>query len=285
VEIFRGSVNGGKAIRLRWAPPSRGPRPTSYRLYAGSAPGGSDYANGIVVTSNQFEAIAPVRIPVYLRVQAVNASGVSAVSDELAFFTNDFCIAPPNPPDFTVTVNGSIVTVAWAPSSGDVAHTYRLEAGLGSERSDFVANFPASQSSFSINVPAAVYFVRMRAIGYCGTSAATSEVAVRTGGATGPTTPPAHVSAGPDSLNSVRVSWTPPATGVPTAYRLEAGTGFGSSNLGSVTTSATTLWFLGVPPGTYYLRVFAIGPTGSTAASDEVIFVWRETAPASLPRD
>ena len=171
-------------------------------------------------------------------------------------------------------MNGLNVVVNWTPSSGNVITGYRLQAGLGSGRTDFAANFLTPQTSFSTTAPAGVYFVRLQATGSCGVSLPSSEVTVRTAGSNAPATPPLNVGAGVDSHRTIRVSWSPPAVGVPTAYRLEIGSGFRLSDLGSITTSSTTLWFADVPPGTYYLRVIAIGATGATAPSDEVIFVW-----------
>jgi hypothetical protein len=71
----------------------------------------------------------------------------------------------------------------------------------------------------------------------------------------------------------VTISWKPPAIGTAVSYRLEAGRGFGTSDVGSLPTAGTSLAFSNVPPGTYYVRIFAIGATGESPMSDEMILV------------
>ena len=67
------------------------------------------------------------------------------------------------------------------------------------------------------------------------------------------------------------LTWNAAGGGV-TAYRLEAGTAPGLSNVASsVVGAATSLTATAVPPGTYYLRVRAIALDGESAPSNEVV--------------
>lgn len=68
---------------------------------------------------------------------------------------------------------------------------------------------------------------------------------------------------------TVVLSWIAPP-GVVLGYRLEAGTAPGSSNVASALVGvATTFTATAVPPGTYYVRVRAIGSDGEGPPSNE----------------
>jgi glucose/arabinose dehydrogenase len=72
------------------------------------------------------------------------------------------------------------------------------------------------------------------------------------------------------------VRWNAPRQGaVPLQYQLEAGSFPGSANLVVVPVdgSANVLSFTGVPPGTYFVRVRAIGNAGTSAPSQDVMVV------------
>jgi glucose/arabinose dehydrogenase len=78
------------------------------------------------------------------------------------------------------------------------------------------------------------------------------------------------------SGSTVTISWTAPLTGiVPTGYQLEAGSFAGAANLAIVPSgpNQTSLTFGGVPPGTYFVRVRSVAPTGVSAASNEIIVI------------
>ena len=81
--------------------------------------------------------------------------------------------------------------------------------------------------------------------------------------------------------NGVTFSWSVPATGgAPTSYVIEAGTAQGLANLGSASTTATSLAVSGVPTGQYFVRVRARNAVGTSVPSADVIATVGCTAPA-----
>jgi hypothetical protein len=74
------------------------------------------------------------------------------------------------------------------------------------------------------------------------------------------------------SGSTVTLNWTAGIGGTPaTTYIVEAGSGPGLSNLAVADTdsTATTVSFAGVPPGTYYVRLRAANAQGASVVSNE----------------
>ena len=122
------------------------------------------------------------------------------------------------------------------------------------------------------SVPGGTFFARVTATNACGTSGPSGEVFFTIGA-------PDPLPAAPTSLaasvsgSTVSLTWTAPA-GAVTSYVLEAGTGSGLANLGTLAVGATpSLVIPGVPAGTYVLRVRAVTSAGSGAPSADVVVV------------
>ena len=75
----------------------------------------------------------------------------------------------------------------------------------------------------------------------------------------------------------VTVGWTAGGGSTTTAFVIEAGSAPGLGDLGRFPVGPVTQVSALVGPGAYALRVFAVGPTGTSAASSEILF----TRPAS----
>lgn len=182
--------------------------------------------------------------------------------------------APPaNPGVLTVNVSIARVVLTWSPpTAGDPPTSYVLEVGSASGLSDLVNTETGSATPFfaADNVPAGTYFVRVRAKNSSGTSGASNEVQVIVGGVactTAPSTPTLSVSV---VNRTFTLTWSA-ASGAPTSYVIEGGSGSGQTNLanydtGSTATSYTAL----VDPGSYYIRVRAKNACGRSSASNEV---------------
>jgi predicted phage tail protein len=77
------AVNGS-SVTLTWVPPAGGSLPTSYLIEAGSAPGAADLAQ--LPTGNATALFGADGVPpgtYHVRVRAMNAGGVSTVSNEI----------------------------------------------------------------------------------------------------------------------------------------------------------------------------------------------------------
>jgi hypothetical protein len=243
-------------------------------ISAGTSPGASNLASGLATASTQI-AIPTIGAPLYtdlfIRVTAANAYGVGLPSEEIDILLTPFCAGPPSPPDELVaTINGFNASFNWAASAGET-FGYRFDGGVAPGATQFSVRTTAP--TLSAGAPSSgVFYTRVRGVGGCGTSTASNELMVIVGGVERPPSAPQGLGANIGSFTLVTVSWAPPASGVATSYRLDVGTGFGLSNVASITTTATSLSYRGVPRGWYYFRVYAIGATGISPASDEVIF-------------
>ena len=107
---------------------------------------------------------------------------------------------------------------------------------------------------------------------------------VEQSGITATTTPPPSSLQAAVNGNSVQLTWTAPVGATPTGYVIDAGTAPGLSNLTTQATGSTaTVFNAGAPNGTYYLRVRALYPTGTSSASNEVTVVVGCTSPPQSP--
>jgi hypothetical protein len=186
-------------------------------------------------------------------------------------------VAPGAPGNFTATSNGSTVTLTWtAPTSGDPATSYVIEAGSSSGASN-LANFSTgnTQTTFSTGgVAAGAYYVRVRARNGTGTSPASNEGLLVVAGTC--TVPPGEPTAltmvQSSAFPTVTFSWTPGAY-IATTYIIEAGSAPGLSDLAKIdlASAATTFTTTGVAQGIYYVRIRGKNACGTGNPSNETI--------------
>jgi hypothetical protein len=160
--------------------------------------------------------------------------------------------------------SGSTVTLSWT----GTGTTFLIEASSSPGGPANLASFNTGSASTLLavpNVPAGTYYVRIRSVDASGASAPSNEVQVvvanapapSPGGAC-PSAPVAFVVASQVG-GAVTFAWQPPSSGAPTSYVVQAGSAPGASNLVTLDTGSTTPSFTPptVPPGSYYLRVYA----------------------------
>ena len=196
--------------------------------------------------------------------------------------------APSAPTNLACTVSGGTVALTWAaPTAGDAVVTYRLQAGSGPGLLN-LADFRTSSSATNYTallVGAGAYYVRVLALNSAfQSSPASNEVLVTVGAGagctastpvpTGPLSAPRSLVNAAQSAGTISLAWSAPASGTPTSYVIVAGSAPGQSDLvpGSDTGStALSLVAANVPPGQYYVRVYAKNSAGLSPPSNEVL--------------
>jgi hypothetical protein len=151
---------GGNPVTVSWAPGSGG-TPTGYLLLAGTRPGGQDLGAFPMGAATSVTAVAPVGIPLYVRVVASNAAG-SATSNEISFQL----AAPvaPGPPTLSpAVVVGGQVTLAWAPPTTGGPPTSFLIRARYSPGGPVIAELPVTGAAITVPAPSGTYYVEILA--------------------------------------------------------------------------------------------------------------------------
>ena len=176
------STNGSNVV-ITWRAAS-GTAPDGFRLEAGSGTGLADLAivnlpwSGAAGGEAQFAATGVAPGVYFLRVRAVYAAQVSEPSEEIVLrVASTTCPLPNAPRNVSATVGGEVVTLDWEPSTGGSASGYVIEAG-STPGVPNLAILTLQASSISVSAPPGRYFVRLRAMGMCGTSEPSPEVVI-----------------------------------------------------------------------------------------------------------
>jgi 5-hydroxyisourate hydrolase-like protein (transthyretin family) len=245
--------------------------PASYVIDAGFSPG----TTAVSLPAGTGTSFTIPNIPpgtFYLRVRAINAAGSSPPSNEVTLGMSTAGVALPEAPNGVQAfmVDG-LLTMTWLqPQRGGPATGYLVEAGSASGLTNIGTVRASGRSLTFPGVPPGFYFLRVRATNAGGRSAPSSEVMIVVGGAPSPPGAPNFTTSTATS-GTVTLTWVAPAFGTPTSYIIEAGSATGLSNLAVVDThsTATTVSFAGVPPGTYYIRLRAVNALGASVVSNE----------------
>jgi hypothetical protein len=269
------ATSSGSSITLSWSAPVSGGAPTSYVIEAGSATGLANLANFATGHTNPtFSASGVPNGTYFVRIRASNAAGVGVASNEATLVVGP---VPPGPPrSVAANSTGNTVMISWAPpASGGAPTSYQIEAGSAPGLAN-LANFPTGgiATSFSATgVPNGTYYLRVRASNAAGVSGSSNEVTLNVGTPMPPPGAPSNLTASV-SGSTVTLSWTAPSSGgAPSTYMIDVGTAPGLTNFGSFPSGGTTtsITATGVGNGTYYVRVRATNPSGSSGPSNEGI--------------
>ena len=182
-----------------------------------------------------------------------------------------FAQAPGAPTGLTSVVSGTTVTLTWAaPSIGGVPTGYVVEAAV-TPGGPVVATLNHPGLSISVpNVPAGVYYVRVRGINGSGQSAPSNEVVVSVGGAGEgcPALPLPPVLIVRSVGLQANVSWMSSGGCAPSSYVLYAGSAPGLSDIAVVNAGGSLGLATPAPAGTYYVRVVGTNASGSAASGE-----------------
>jgi glucose/arabinose dehydrogenase len=175
------AVVSGSTVTVSWRPPSSGTPPSGYQLEAGSVSGGADLA--VVQAAAPQTSLTFPGIPngvYYTRVRGLSPGGAGASSNEIAIMVRPCIQAPPVPASFGSNVNGRLVTLGWAmPGTADGPTQFVIEAGSASGLADLaILGVDGVSRGLSVDAPPGTYFVRMRGVNGCGSSAPSAEIVV-----------------------------------------------------------------------------------------------------------
>jgi predicted phage tail protein len=261
-------------VPLNGTAPPTGGAPTSYVIEVGSSAGLSNLV--VFDTGNTLASFSTIGVgsgAYFVRVRARNAAGTSGPSNEFIVIVGGGpgpCTGPPGTPaGLTFSINGSIVTLRWTAASGQPT-TYIIEAGSSPQTSN-LANLSTGNAGTGLSAaaPPGTFYVRVRARNACGTSGSSNEIIVIVGGVPGP--PTGLTSAVNGAI--VTLNWIAPG-GQTTTYVIQAGSSSGASNLANFATGSTaTTLTAAAPPGTYFVRVRARNPFGTSGPSNEIVVV------------
>ena len=177
------SSSVGTRVSLAWAANPQGPALTAFVLQAGSGPGLSNLAV-LQLPANQTSLAADV-VPgtYYVRIVAVNAAGASAPSNEVTLIVGGGggCNAPGPPTGLTATPTTGGVTLRWTAPAGGGATSYALDVGSGPGLANLGTFALPNATTLTSPAPAGQYFVRLRALNGCGSSAPSAEVSFTIG--------------------------------------------------------------------------------------------------------
>lgn len=206
----------------------------------------------------------------------------NTVTSNLAVFPAGATLVPGPPEGFNAVVMGNQVTFNWSPpSTGAPVTHYVLEAG-GTPGTTFFTAPLGNVTSFTVQAPDGVYFVRLRAAGAAGLGPPSAEVQIVVPFCPVPSSPGPLASSVNGTL--VTLSWQP-VSGVGVSYLIEAGTAPGLSNVGTFAMGGNTSFQTGAPPGIYYVRARAVNACGASAPTNEVVVTVDGPQLPGPPRD
>lgn len=176
------------------------------------------------------------------------------------------------PVGFTAEVSGNTLTLRWSAGTGQLTpDNYILEGGAAPGTT--LATLPIGTTGTFVLAPApdGVFYLRLRARSGALLSRASNEIEVRIGAAALPGAPTNFLASA--SGSTLALAWMPARLGgTLTSYELRVATSPGGPIIAALSFSPTqtVTEIPGVPAGTYYLRLVAVGPAGASSATPEV---------------
>jgi hypothetical protein len=169
------AVSSGTSMTFNWIAPRVGVRPTSFVLEAGSGPGLANLASLSLTAATTFTVSNVPPGTYHVRVRAATGAGTGAASNDVVVTSGSgtgHCTPVDVPGPLTFRPLGSQILFEWdEPVHGGPPIGYRLEAGTAAGLSDIASVTLGATRTFTVLAPPGTYFLQLRAIGACGTSA------------------------------------------------------------------------------------------------------------------
>lgn len=181
-----------------------------------------------------------------------------------------------SPTNVLAEPSGASITLRWTlPTDGPLRSAVRLEVGSAEGRTDLLRlDLAPDATSYTAVAPAGSYFARVRSLAGLDESLPTADVSF----AVGRPAAPLDVTAVTEGTR-VTVQWTPPSTGAPAAYVLEAGSSEGGSELARLPISGgDTSLTINAPAGRYWGRLVSIDADGGRTPGGELFIDVAATA-------
>ncbi|MGO8673484.1 MAG: malectin domain-containing carbohydrate-binding protein [Capsulimonadaceae bacterium] len=254
------AVGTGEAIELTWTAVNGA---TSYNLYQGTASGGESTTPVTNSTTTSYDDTGlELSETYYFKVAAVNASGTSALSNELSMAAGQ----PVAPTLQTATGTGGAIEITWSGSFG--ATSYNVYSGTASGGEGTIPVDTTSSTSFEDTglLTGVTYYFKVSAVNSDGTSPLSNELSASAGLPIAPT-----LSSAAGSSGSVALVWA--AGQGATTYNVYRGTASGAESSTAIATGITALTFTntGLTNGTtYYYKVASVNSDGTSPMSNEL---------------
>lgn len=151
-------------VVVRWAAAQSGGPVTSYRLWAGIAPGATTF--GPFATTERvavFTGVRPGRY--YVRLRSLGPGGISADSAEA--IVDVVCLVP-GPGTVVASAAGGAVTLRWSAAAGVGPTRYEVGVGTTPAATEIGVVAVGTLQEATVPAPPGVYYVRVRGVNDCG---------------------------------------------------------------------------------------------------------------------
>lgn len=265
-------------LTVSWQPPTTGAPISHYRL----AVAGPGIGSGVAaVTGTSLSIAVPLVTGLYsFAVSAVNAAGQGPFTGTVSLQVGPSAV-PSVPLNFSVTYAHGILTLAWAqPATGGPILHYRVGASGPGFPS---GSTPVTGTSISVAAPLATgrYSFAVSAVNDVGNGPYTPLVDLQVGPTTVPSVP---LNLAATIVNDIlTISWDPPASGLPSYYRLHAGSS-GAGGVTQVNATSVSVPVAGAPPSTLLVAVSAVNDVGEGPIAGPLTVILGPTAPPSVPQ-
>ncbi|HZV03046.1 MAG TPA: fibronectin type III domain-containing protein, partial [Planctomycetota bacterium] len=259
-------------INLTWTASSGA---TSYVVSRGAQSGGPYTQIGTTSSTTFQDSSLTANTTYYYVVQAVNAGGTSANSNQASATTLPNGLSPPTNVSAT-TVSQTQINVTWIASPQATSYTVSRGTQSGGPYTQVGTTAATSFQDTGLTANTTYYYV-VQAVNAVTTSANSSEASATT--LPNAPSPPTNVSATTVSQTQINVTWT--ASPGATSYAVSRGTQSGGPYSQVGTTSTTSFQDMGLTANTtYYYVVQATNAGGTSASSNQASATTLPNAPS-----